>query len=66
MWHTILQPASYKGVGFEMRIWTSATAEALAEHARPFVNGIDLEDMGTTGREVQLSAVFGVKVMQAV
>jgi len=58
MWHTILQPASYKGVGFEIENMDERNGKALAEHARPFVNGIDLEDMGTTGREVQLSAVF--------
>ena len=58
MWHTILQPASYKGVGFEIENMDERNGRALAEHARPFVNGIDLEDMGTTGREVQLSAVF--------
>ena len=58
MWHTILQPASYKGVGFEIENMDERNGKALAEHARPFVNGIDLEDMGTTGREAQLSAVF--------
>ena len=58
MWHTILQPASYKDAGFEIENMDERNGKALAEHARPFVNGIDLEDMGTTGREVQLSAVF--------
>lgn len=57
-WHTLLQDASYKGVGFDIEAVDESNGKALAEHARPFVQGIDLEDMGTTGRQVQINAVF--------
>ena len=57
-WHTLLQDASYKGVSFDIEAVDESNGKALAEHARPFVQGIDLEDMGTTGRQVQINAVF--------
>ena len=58
MWHTVLQDASYKGVLFDVVSLDESDGKALAEHARPFVSGTVLEDMGTTGRQVQVSAVF--------
>lgn len=57
-WHTVLQDASYKDVRFDVERIEERNGKSLAEHARPFVQGVDLEDMGTTGREVQISAVF--------
>ncbi|QNT58542.1 DNA circularization protein [Neisseria musculi] len=57
-WHTVLQDASYKGVGFDIESVDESNGKALAEHARAFVQGVDLEDMGTTGRQVQIRAVF--------
>lgn len=58
MWHTVLQDASYKGVPFDVVALDESDGKALAEHARTFVSGTVLEDMGTTGRQVQVSAVF--------
>ncbi|STZ76341.1 DNA circularization protein [Bergeriella denitrificans] len=57
-WHTVLQEASFKGVPFDIERIEERNGKALAEHARPFVSGTDLEDMGNNGREVQISAVF--------
>lgn len=57
-WHTVLQDASFKGVAFDVERIEERNGKALAEHARPFVSGVDLEDMGNSGREVQISAVF--------
>lgn len=57
-WHTVLQEASFKGVPFDIEHIEERNGKALAEHARPFVSGVDLEDMGNTGREVNISAVF--------
>lgn len=57
-WHTVLQEASFKGVPFDVERIDERNGKALAEHARPFVSGVDLEDMGNTGREVSISAVF--------
>ncbi|WP_066568035.1 DNA circularization protein [Snodgrassella sp. CFCC 13594] len=58
MWYNNLQPASYKGTAFDVLSVDDRNEKALAEHARPFVNGIDLEDMGTQGRQCQVSAVY--------
>lgn len=57
-WHTLLQDASYKDVGFDVESVDESNGKALAEHARPFAQGTVLEDMGTTGRQVQVKAVF--------
>lgn len=58
MWHTVLQDASFKGVHFDATGLEERDGKTLAEHAKPFANGAMLEDMGTTGRQVQVSAVF--------
>ena len=58
MWHTVLQPASFKGAAFDVENVEERNGRILAEHARPFADGTDLEDMGTSGREVRISAVF--------
>ena len=58
MWHTVLQDASFKGVAFDVMNLDESDSKALVEHAYPFRDGVSLEDMGTTGRQVQVSAVF--------
>lgn len=58
MWHTVLQPASFKSAAFDVENVEERNGRVLAEHARPFADGTDLEDMGTSGREVRISAVF--------
>lgn len=58
MWHTILQDASFKGVRFDVMSLEESDGKTLVEHAKPFANGTLLEDMGTTGRQIQVSAVF--------
>ena len=57
-WHTVLQDASFKGAHFEVEAIDEENGKALAAHERPFVQGVDLEDMGNMGRQVQISAVF--------
>ena len=57
-WHTVLQEASFKGVRFDVDRIDEHNGKALAEHAQPFVSGVDLEDMGNSGREINISAVF--------
>ena len=57
-WINDLQSASYKGISFEVLSVVDSNQKNLAEHARPFVNGVDLEDMGTQARQIQISAVF--------
>ncbi|MDO4434385.1 MAG: DNA circularization N-terminal domain-containing protein [Alysiella sp.] len=58
MWHTVLQDASFKGVRFDVMSLEESDGKALVEHAYPFANGTHLEDMGTKGRQIQVSAVF--------
>ncbi|MDF7676355.1 DNA circularization N-terminal domain-containing protein [Neisseriaceae bacterium ESL0693] len=58
VWANDLQNVSYKNVAFEILSVTDSNQKSLAEHARPFVNGIDLEDMGAQARQVQVSAIF--------
>jgi prophage DNA circulation protein len=58
VWHNNLQAASYKGVAFEVAAIDDRNEKTLVEHARPFVNGVDLEDMGTQGRSVQMAALY--------
>ena len=57
-WHTVLQDASFKGIGFDVMHLDETDGKVLVEHAKPFTNGVMLEDMGTQGRQVQVSAVF--------
>lgn len=57
-WHTVLQDASFRGVRFDVLSLEESDGKALAEHAYPFRNGTVLEDMGTTGRQVRIAAVF--------
>ena len=45
-WHTVLQDASFKGAHFEVEAIDEENGKALAAHERPFVQGVDLEDMG--------------------
>lgn len=57
-WVNNLQPASYKNISFEVLSINDSNGKALAEHARPFAAGTDLEDMGTQGRQCQIAAVY--------
>lgn len=57
-WHSVLQDASFKDVRFDVVSIDESNSKALVEHARPFVQGTELEDMGSTGRQIQISAVF--------
>ncbi|PIT09971.1 DNA circularization protein [Snodgrassella communis] len=57
-WTNNLQPASYKNIGFDVLSINDSNSKALAEHGRPFAAGTDLEDMGTQGRQCQISAVY--------
>lgn len=58
MWHTVLQDASFRDVRFDVVALDEQDGKALVEHARPFTDGVWLEDMGSMGRQVQVEAVF--------
>lgn len=57
-WQIPLQTASYRGVDFEVQSVSDNFERSLVEHAYPFLNGADLEDMGLGVRTVQMQAVF--------
>lgn len=58
MWHTILQDASFKGVPFEVVNIDESNGKAIAEHSCAFEDGVELEEMGLSGQQIQLSVVF--------
>ena len=57
-WTNNLQPASFRGIGFEVLSTSDSNGKEVVEHKRAFENGGDLEDMGTQGRQVNISAIF--------
>lgn len=57
-WHIPLQIASYKGVRFEVISLDEDNSKSLVEHAYPYVDGADLEDMGLGTHNVRLSAIY--------
>lgn len=55
-----IQQASFKGVQFDVIAVDESFDKAVAEHAYPFINGADLEDMGLNPQTIKLQAVcFG-------
>ncbi|WP_230397165.1 DNA circularization N-terminal domain-containing protein [Pasteurella multocida] len=57
-WTMPVQRASYRGVRFDVFNIEDSVERAVVEHAYPFVNGADIEDLGLNPLEVRLSAVF--------
>ncbi|QGM80658.1 DNA circularization protein [Otariodibacter oris] len=57
-WTVPIQRASYRGVRFDVLSITDSLDKSLVEHSYPFVDGVDLEDMGLNARTVQMQAVF--------
>lgn len=57
-WEQSLLPAKFGGIEFDI-IKTDDTADrALVEHAYPFVDGADVEDMGRGARKISVGAIF--------
>lgn len=57
-WTMPIQQASFKGVRFDVLAVDDSFERAVVEHAYPFVNGADLEDMGLNTQTIRLQAVF--------
>ncbi len=57
-WTMPVQRASYRGVRFDVFNVEDSVERSVVEHAYPFVNGADIEDLGLNPLEVRLSAVF--------
>jgi prophage DNA circulation protein len=57
-WANTLLDASFRGIVFDI-VKTDDTADrALVEHAYPYVDGADVEDMGRGARHISVEAVF--------
>lgn len=57
-WVIPIQQASYKGVKFDVLAVDDSFDRAVIEHAYPFVDGADIEDMGLNTQTIRLQAVF--------
>jgi prophage DNA circulation protein len=57
-WENTLLPASFRGIVFEVDGTDDVLERALVLKEYPYVNGVDPEDMGWTGRMIGMSAVF--------
>lgn len=57
-WAMPIQQASFKGVKFDVIGVDDSFERAVIEHAYPFVNGADLEDMGLNTQTIRLQAIF--------
>lgn len=57
-WTMPIQQASFKGVKFDVISVDDSFERAIVPHAYPFVNGVDIEDMGLNQQTVRLQAVL--------
>lgn len=57
-WINNLQDASFRGIAFDIVKTDDTSDRALVEHAYPYVDGSDVEDMGGGARHVSVEAVF--------
>ncbi|MGY4700384.1 DNA circularization N-terminal domain-containing protein, partial [Avibacterium paragallinarum] len=57
-WTMPIQRASYRGVRFEVISVDDELNRATIDHAYPFVNGADVEDLGLNPLTVRMQAVF--------
>lgn len=57
-WENNLLPASFRGVEFDILSIDDDAQRALARHAYPYTDGVDIEDMGREGRHVSVRAIF--------
>ena len=57
-WAADLQIATFRGLQFECLAVADQAEHVLVEHRYPYLDGADIEDMGTGPRQVSLSAIF--------
>lgn len=57
-WSDTLLPCKFRGVEFDVRSTHDGVDRALAEHAYPWVDGADVEDLGQGARTIAIEAVF--------
>ncbi|MCM8595129.1 DNA circularization protein [Accumulibacter sp.] len=57
-WEQSLLEASFRGVVFDVLATTDARERSTVEHAYPYLDGADVEDLGAGARTVSLEAIF--------
>lgn len=57
-WKDTLLDATYRGIAFDCQVADDDADRSAVEHARPFVDGAQLEDMGRGARKVRVKAIF--------
>lgn len=53
-----LQPASFRGIEFDCITISDSAARAVAQHAYPYRDGADIEDLGSGPRTIRVRAIF--------
>lgn len=57
-WSDSLLDASFRGVKFDILKTEDSADRAVAEHAYPYVDGADIEDLGRGSRRISVEAIF--------
>lgn len=57
-WSENLLDAKFRGIVFDMENVDDSLDRALAEHAYPYVDGADVEDLGSGAKSISVHAVF--------
>ncbi len=57
-WKDTLLEASFRGIEFDIVSTDDSADRACAEHAYPYIDGADVEDLGRGARKVSMQAVF--------
>ena len=57
-WNKNLQECSFRGVVFDVMKTDDSADRAIAEHAYPYLDGADVEDLGRGARRVSIEAFF--------
>lgn len=57
-WSDSLQDARFRGIVFDVLKVDDEIARATAEHAYPYADGAEIEDLGRAARRITLDAVF--------
>ncbi|MGE4265439.1 MAG: DNA circularization protein [Desulfovibrio sp.] len=57
-WENRMLEASFRGIVFDCLTWDDEGERNAVEHARPFVDGAELEDLGRGARRLRVKAIF--------
>lgn len=57
-WDKRMLEASFRGIVFDCQTWDDELERHAVEHARPFVDGANMEDLGRGARRMRIKAIF--------